>query len=210
MSVWESDDRWRWSIIRETNDDINVYCNVYFVLIRSCCSRLFFTMFSSFFPLLSPTYIFQQISMNRFFFIIGCCNNPPSFCALPGLVTTPWSKSLIFLEIFSGFQEILSPPYFYLSPNCIDFGTLEQQRHKRSIPASAKSHFHLLPEGLSAQVKNLFLCLCVCHHFNILKIGPLYHPRIMSDPTYQILLGRGWCQLSSGDVNDTHKDKYTD
>ena len=30
------------------------------------------------------------------------------------------------------------------------------------------------------------------------------------DPTYHILLGSGWCQLSSGDVNDTHKDKYKD
>ena len=168
MSVWESDDRWRWSI-SETKD-LNVYCNVYLVLIRSCCSRLFFTMFSSFFPLLSPTYIFQQISMNRFFLIIGCCNNPPSFSAPPGLVTTPWSKSLIFLEIFSGFQEILSPPYFYLSPNCIDFGTLEQQRHKRSIPASVKSHFHSTPptrgvECTSQKSVSLFVCLSSLQYF---------------------------------------------
>ena len=52
------------------------------------------------------------------------------------------------------------------------------------------------------------IILSVCHHFKISDMGPLYHPRITPDPTYHILLGRGWCQLSSGDVNDTHKDKY--
>ena len=134
-------------------------------------------MFSSFFPLLSPTYIFQQISMNRFFLIIGCCNNPPSFSAPPGLVTTPWSKSLIFLEIFSGFQEILSPPYFYLSPNCIDFGTLEQQRHKRSIPASVKSHFHSTPptrgvECTSQKSVSLFVChMDMVDQVNIFRVN---------------------------------------
>ena len=52
----------------------------------------------------------------------------------------------------------------------------------------------------SLQVKNLSSCLS--------NIGPLYHPRITPDPTYHILMGWLWCQLSSGDVNDTHKDKY--
>ena len=50
-------------------------------------------------------------------------------------------------------------------------------------------------------------CLSVCHYFEILNIGSLYHPRITPDPTYHILLGRGWCQLSSGDI-DKYKDKY--
>ena len=54
------------------------------------------------------------------------------------------------------------------------------------------------------------VCLLVCHHFEISNIDPLYHPRITPDPTYHILMGRGWCQLSSGDVNGTHKDKYKD
>ena len=78
-------------------------------------------------------------------------------------------------------------------------------------------YFHSIPffrRGSSLQVENLsvclFVCLSVCHHFKISNIGPLYHPRITPDPTYHILLGRGWCQLSSGDVNDTHKDKYKD
>ena len=67
----------------------------------------------------------------------------------------------------------------------------------------------LLTEGIeSTSWKSVFLS--VCHHFKISNIGPLYHPRITPDPTYHILLGRGWCQLSSGDVNDTHKDKYKD
>ena len=57
---------------------------------------------------------------------------------------------------------------------------------------------------------SLFVCLFVCHHFKNSNIGPLYHSRITPDPTYHILLGSGWCQLSSGDVNDTHKDKYKD
>ena len=54
----------------------------------------------------------------------------------------------------------------------------------------------------SLQVKNLSSCLS--------NIGPLYHPRITPDPIYHILMGWLWCQLSSGDVNDAHKDKYKD
>ena len=39
-------------------------------------------------------------------------------------------------------------------------------------------------------------------------MGPLYYPRITSDPTYYILSARRGCQVPSGDDNDTHKNKY--
>ena len=56
----------------------------------------------------------------------------------------------------------------------------------------------------SLHVENQFVCLFICHHFQILNRGSSYHPRIMSDPT---LSTRGWCQVSSGDNNGTHKYK---
>jgi len=52
-----------------------------------------------------------------------------------------------------------------------------------------------LTEGSSLQVEILSVCHSVIlsfrHHFNISNIGPSNHPRIMSDPTYYILLERG-------------------
>ena len=52
----------------------------------------------------------------------------------------------------------------------------------------------LLTRSPSAEGDRVYkwkICLSVSHHFKILNIGPLYHPRIMPDPTYHILLGTG-------------------
>ena len=38
------------------------------------------------------------------------------------------------------------------------------------------------------------VCLSVRHRFNISNIGPLNHPKTMSDPTYYTSLERGWHQ----------------
>ena len=50
--------------------------------------------------------------------------------------------------------------------------------------------------GISClQVENMSFCLFVClSSLWDSNIGPLYHPRIMSDPTNHILMGKGWCQ----------------
>ena len=51
----------------------------------------------------------------------------------------------------------------------------------------------------------IFFSVCLSVITSGFRIEALYiiRPRITPDPTF--LLGRGWCQLSSGDVNDTHK-----
>ena len=53
----------------------------------------------------------------------------------------------------------------------------------RLVPGGAR--WYQTPDGSSLQVENLFF-LSVCHHFEILNMCPLYHPRITLDPIYHI------------------------
>ena len=77
-----------------------------------------------------------------------------------------------------------------------------------TLLADLISHLKVLIGGRGGVNIVFFL---VCHHFEISHIGPLYHPRITPNPTFDILLAGDdvSCHLAMTH-KDKFKDKYTD